>query len=119
MKDHEDEEELHAPEVDAVEKPPDPCDVPPLRAEYREDDPADHDPDQSHDGDDAEDVYPRAHVGGLAVRQQVVEWQAAHQPMPDRPGPAVLVVIHSSWLSHLERSRLNRGGPGMGRTGPA
>src|SRR5664280_253068 len=70
------EEELHAPEVDAVDELAGVADVPPGGPKEDEDNPADDDPDQRRDCPNAEHVHPRRHIAGLFVRQDLL------------PGPA-------------------------------
>src|ERR1700730_1043743 len=89
MQDHEDEEQLHRPEVEAVEEPAQARVMPPLRAHERKYDAAHDDPDQGRDGDNTEDVDPRADVVGLSVWQQMVHREVAVDGPAKPQGPTL------------------------------
>src|SRR5439155_230698 len=69
MDDHEEEEQLHGPQVDAVEEVPDTGEMPPGRTLEAQDHARADDHHQCCETRDAEHVDPGRHVRWLAVRQ--------------------------------------------------
>ena len=70
--DHEEEEQLHAPEVEAVDEVADDERVPPRRPGERDHDAGDEDDDERRERQDAEDVDPRGDVRRLRVREELL-----------------------------------------------
>ena len=87
--DHREEEQLHAPHVNAVEEVPDAGLVPPGRALQREDHARGDDHDQRGDAGHPEYVDPGGHVGGLAVGQKSLGWQRLDAFFADFDGPGL------------------------------
>ena len=103
--DHKEEEQLHRPEVDAVDEVSDAGVVPPGRSLQAEDHARGDDDHQRRDRQHTEQVDPRRHVDRLAVGQQLLRRHRAHAGFPQahRPVPA---AAHDSLRRRL---------PGKGR----
>src|SRR6266567_1236986 len=89
MQDHEDEEHLHAPEMEAVEEAAGAREVPPLGAEERQDGSAQDHPDQRRNRDDAKDINPGADPGWLPIRKEVLPRQSSFELPAGGRRPAV------------------------------
>src|SRR6266487_213087 len=91
--DHEEEEQLGAPQVQAVDKQPDLGGVPPGRALQPKPRPRDQDHDEGRDREDAEHVGPRSHVDGLTVRQELLRREGPDGSSPHALGPRRLAGL--------------------------
>jgi hypothetical protein len=104
--DHEEEEQLDCPQVDAVDEVPDAGVVPPRRTLQAEHHAGADDDHERGDRQRAEHVDPRGHVGGLAVRQQAIRRHRAHAGFAQAHGPGA--------LAGRAHDRLRRRLPGNG-----
>jgi hypothetical protein len=114
-------EQLDAPQVQAVEEVPDRVGVPPVGAAQRESTPAAEHHREGGKGRDAEYVYPGAHVGRLAVGQQLLRRERADRPAarPRRPHPFVtrlrVVARGRIRFGHLLRRQAGAAASGEGQ----
>ena len=107
--DHGEEEQLDAPQVQAVDEVADRRHVPPLRALEGQDHAGDEHDDQRGEGRDTEDVDPGRDVGGLPVGQQPLGRERGHGPVAQPRGPHPLVAGGCrSFLPPRERQRARR-----------
>src|SRR5664279_6640447 len=87
VEDDEEEEELDAPEVDAVDEAPKSRDVEPARTEEREHDAAPDHPDKRRDRHNPEDIDPGTDEERLATGQEVGQGQAPFKESSRSGGP--------------------------------
>src|SRR6202022_1907446 len=116
VEDHEDEEHLDTPEVEAVEEAADTRKVPPLGAKRRQHDATEHYPDQGRDGDHAEDIDPGTDVKGLAVWKEVLPGQSPLELTADGGRPAAGRLLADPAFHSFFSFSGDEVCPGKGRT---
>ena len=88
VNDHEEEEQLHAPQVQAVEEMPHRGGVPPVDPAHSQDRTRKDDEYQRGQRQHPEHINPRRHIGRLLVGKSPVGRQGRQQPVPDPTRPA-------------------------------